>query len=282
MCAPGVIQQVSQELSQHSFVSLACGEIAVSLGSSKDTALQSSAPEASKESKKTLMYSKVQDLTHSISPNFPVFPAFTPFQIRNIKSLEKDGLYANELTLVEHTGTHLDAPSHFTNGLNADQLAVESFIAPLAVISIESRAKQDSDTGLTVDDIILWEKKHGRLPLGAVVAMHTGWEARLAQPGKFANADNSGTLHFPGFSGNAAKFLVFERDIVGIAVDTLSLDIGAASVPTAHLTILGAGKYGLENVANLALVPPSGATVIIGAPKHQGASGGPSRVMALI
>ena len=86
----------------------------------------------------------------------------------------------------------------------------------------------------------------------------------------------------PGFSEEAARFLVTERDISGVGVDTLSLDAGAAQKFVAHLAILGAAKYGIEMLANLGRVPPSGATVIVGAPKHDGATGGPSRVLALV
>jgi kynurenine formamidase len=88
-------------------------------------------------------------------------------------------------------------------------------------------------------------------------------------------------MHAPGFSEAAARFLVQERDIVGAGVDTLSLDIAAAPKFVAHLALLGAGKYGVELIANLARVPPAGATIIVGAPKHEGASGGPVRAFAV-
>ena len=89
-------------------------------------------------------------------------------------------------------------------------------------------------------------------------------------------------MRAPGFSEDAAKFLTKERDIVGAGVDTLSLDIAAASKFVAHLAFLGAGKYGVELIANLNTVPPSGATIVVGGPKHEGASGGPCRVYALV
>ena len=95
------------------------------------------------------------------------------------------------------------------------------------------------------------------------------------------NADAKGTSHTPGFGGEAAKFLVEERAVVGVGVDTLSLDLGTATSPVAHLSVLGAGRYGVEVIANLATVPPSGAMVIVGAPKHVGGSGGPVRLFAV-
>jgi kynurenine formamidase len=120
------------------------------------------------------------------------------------------------------------------------------------------------------------------MPAGAFVAMDAGWDARAETADRFLNRDAKGTMHAPGFGEPAARFLVGERDICGVGVDTLSLDAGAAEKFVAHLAILGAGKYGVELLANLGRVPPSGATVIVGAPKHAGASGGPARVLALV
>ncbi len=116
---------------------------------------------------------------------------------------------------------------------------------------------------------------------GAFVAMYSGWGSRVANAERFLNKDSKGTMHAPGFSEDVAKFLVKERDIVGAGVDTLSLDAASATKFVAHLALLGAGKYGVELLANLNAVPPSGATIIVGGPKHEGASGGPCRVSAL-
>ena len=112
--------------------------------------------------------------------------------------------------------------------------------------------------------------------------MYSGWGARIANAGRFLNKDAKGTMHAPGFSEEAATFLTRERDIVGAGVDTLSLDIAAAPKFVAHLAFLGAGKYGVELLANLNAVPAAGATIIIGGPKHEGASGGPVRVYAVV
>jgi kynurenine formamidase len=113
------------------------------------------------------------------------------------------------------------------------------------------------------------------------VAMNSGWEARIGDPASFINAGEDGVLHFPGFHPDAAAFLVEERDITGIGVDTLSLDFGAATQFVTHVTVLQTGKYGLEGLAALASVPPAGALIVVGGPKVVVGSGGPSRVMAL-
>jgi kynurenine formamidase len=225
----------------------------------------------------------VYDLTHTFSPQIPVFPAFKPVQIRQRFTIAKDGFFANEITFDEHTGTHLDAPIHFVaDRPSADRLAPDRFFAPLAVVSIEARAAKDPDAVVTVDDVLAWERRHGRLPSGAFVAMHSGWDARIGDANRFLNKDAQGTMHAPGFSEEAARFLAQERDIVGAGVDTLSLDVASAQKFVAHLALLGAGKYAVELMANLATVPPSGATLIVGGPKHQGASGGPVRVFAVV
>jgi kynurenine formamidase len=276
MCAPTIVEAVHRDLSRRSFLGALGGSVAATIG----------APELAVAQQKPVRLEKgfreVFDLTHVFSPKLPVFPAFKPVQIRPKFSIGKDGFFANEVTFDEHTGTHMDAPAHFVaNGLTADRLPADRFFAPLAVISIESRAAKDADAMVTVDDVLAWEKLHGRLPRGAFVAMYSGWDARIGDAARFLNQDAKGTMHAPGFSEEVARFLVQQRDIVGAGVDTLSLDKAEAPKFVAHLALLGGGKYGVELIANLGRVPAVGATIIVGAPKHEGASGGPARVFAV-
>jgi kynurenine formamidase len=233
---------------------------------------------------------EVIDLTAPLSAQTPILKLPEPlgqtwrFGLQEISRYNEAGpaWYWNNITTGEHTGTHLDAPMHFiANGGSADRIPVDRFFAPLAVVSIEARAAKDPDAMVTVDDLLAWEKRHGRLPRGAFVAMHSGWDARIGSAERFLNRDAKGTMHAPGFSEEAARFLAQQRDIVGAGVDTLSLDAASAQKFVAHLALLGAGKYGVELLANLAMVPPSGATIIVGGPKHEGASGGPVRVFAV-
>jgi kynurenine formamidase len=275
MCAPSVIEAVKNDLSRRGFLAAVGGAVAAL------------APEPLLAQAKPVRlangFRTVYDLTHTFSPQIPVFPAFKPVQIRQRFTIAKDGFFANEITFDEHTGTHLDAPIHFVaDRPSADRLAPDRFFAPLAVVSIEARAVKDPDAVVTVDDVLAWERRHGRLPSGAFVAMHSGWDARIGDANRFLNKDAQGTMHAPGFSEEAARFLAQERDIVGAGVDTLSLDIASAQKFVAHLALLGAGKYAVELMANLATVPPAGATLIVGGPKHQGASGGPVRVFAVV
>ena len=277
MCSPVIIQSVREQLSRRAFLHGVGGALAAA-------AAAGSSPVAAQQRPVRLAkgFRDVHDLTHVFSPRTPVFPAFKPIQIRPKFSIAKDGFFANEVTFDEHTGTHLDAPAHFVaNAVTADKLPADKFFAPLAVISIADRAAKDADALLSVDDVLAWEKQHGRLPAGAFVAMHSGWDAKVATADRFLNKDAKGTMHAPGFSEEVARFLVKERDIVGAGVDTLSLDAASASRFVAHLALLGAGKYGVELLANLGTVPPAGATIIVGGPKHEGATGGPARVYAV-
>jgi kynurenine formamidase len=271
MCAPYVMGLVEQCLSRRDLFRMALGAAAVAAAAGRAQAqVQGKA------------FSNVADLTHVVSPDFPVFPGAARMKVDLLVTVKNNGFYKNTLTLDEHTGTHMDAPAHFVDGApTAETLPVNRLIAPLAVINIKARADRNPDAEVTIDDILAWERANGRLPAGAFVAMYSGWESRVSDPRAYVNLDSANVQHYPGFNPAAAEFLVRERDIVGIGVDTLSLDFGASKDFKTHVTVLGAGKYGLENLAALAGVPPSGAMVVVGGPKHKNASGGPARVLAL-
>lgn len=292
MCSPEVMAKVHQEFSRRRLLSsMSAAGAAVALGTlgaasrgSRSARAQEGSPEATPV--QPLLpggFTRVVDLTHVASPDFPMFPGAQPMKIDVLVTVQQNGFYKNQLTLDEHTGTHMDAPAHFVaDGMTAELLPPERLIAPLCVVHIHERAASDPDTQVMVDDILAWESQYGPLPAGAFVAMHSGWEARVGDPAQYVNLDANNVQHYPGWHPDAAAFLVNERDIVGIGVDTLSLDFGASADFKTHLTVLPAGKYGIENLANLATVPPAGATIIIGGPKHRTASGGPVRALALV
>jgi kynurenine formamidase len=225
---------------------------------------------------------RVVDLTHRLTRDFPLFPGVVPPKLDVVATVEREGWYEAVLHVDEHTGTHIDAPAHFAaDGATVDQIPAERLFAPLAIVRIAHRATRDHDALLTIDDVYAWERENGRLPSGAFVAMDSGWDRRAADPPSFLNRDRSGTMHYPGFHPEAAAFLVEERDIVGIGVDTLSLDHGpSADFPT-HLVVLPAGKYGVEALANLSDLPLSGAKIVIGALTHAGGSGSPVRALGV-
>jgi len=231
---------------------------------------------------RSVSYTSVASLSHSNSPATPLWPGTPVFARETVVTVEADGFYANMLTFHEHTGTHMDAPAHFiADGITVDLIEPANLVAPLAVIDVTANATANEDYGLTVDDILAWEAEYGELPSGAFVAMYSGWGARFGDAQAFVNQDADGVMHYPGFDPAAAAFLVEERSIVGIGSDTLSQDPGNSTDFGTHVEILGAGKFGIEGVANLETVPAIGATVVLGVTNHEAGSGGPTRILAL-
>lgn len=274
MCSPKVISQVQRSLSRRNLLKLGAGAVAAA------TLPQTSSRARAQAAGMSL--NNIQDLTHTLSPSFPVFPAFEPMKITKQYDVTEDGFYANRWDLGEHSGTHMDAPAHFVaRAPTADQLPTERLFAPAVVIDISDKVARNADTGVSVADLTAWEDAHGQIPAGAAVLMRSGWASRLGEGDAFLNLDDAGTLHFPGFLPEAAEFLVSERTIVGVGVDTPSLDLGNSSTFDVHVTILGSGAWGLENLANLESLLPAGAQLIVGGPKVEGASGGPARVFAV-
>ena len=221
-----------------------------------------------------------QDLTHVFTAGFPVYTGDPPSR-RTLKTIAADGFYSQEWTFGEHSGTHMDAPGHFiAGGRLVPALRASELFAPAAVIDISRRAGSDHDAVVEVDDLRRFERRHGRIPRGALVCMYSGWEERLPDPDAFKNADAGGTYHFPGFGIDALEWLLDRRSIRGIGVDTLSLDPGNSTTFDVHTRLLGSDRYGLENVANLKRIPPRGARVVVGVVPWEEGSGGPCRLLA--
>lgn len=237
----------------------------------------------SRSTPKSLNFSHIVDLTHTLSPASPVFPSLPTFQVETpFATHEANHVSINRYTISDHCGTHLDAPYHVSpTGLYTDQIPLQSLVAPIAVINIGEKAQKEHASQVTPDDILAWERVHGRLPKDAAVFMASGWAARIGSSADYVNIDASGVAQFPGFSVEAAQMLVHEREIVGIGVDTLSLDFGPSPNFATHMAFLPTNRWGIECLANLEVIPASGAMLVIGVPKIQGSSGGPARAMAI-
>ena len=226
-------------------------------------------------------FQRVVDLTHTLSENFPMtWP--DSFSLEQVSKLGKDVWNAYRWHLQEHSGTHLDAPLHCTNGPSGDRIPADQLVGPLVVVDIQARASTKPDSQLTLDDLKAWERQNGPIAAGAVVALYSGWDTRVDDARKFFGLDEKGGYHFPGFHLEAVQFLQEQRDIKGIATDTLSLDSGTSADFPVHHYWLGHNKWGLENVASLGQLPAKGATIVVGSPKIAGCTGGPSRVLALL
>ena len=261
------------------FLSGVLGILALSVGLRSDDVAAADAAAA-----QVLHIDHVVDLTHVLDSDFPYIPVpgiTFPFSMSPIATIEKNGVAANRWNIHEHLGTHIDAPSHFASeGRSLDQIRTDELIVPIIVIDISARAATSADAQVTVDDLKDWERKHGRIPDRACVMMNSGWQRWVHDP-RYLGTDAKGTLHFPGFSTEAGNFLVAERRIWGVGVDTISLDPGEDREYHTHKVLFEADKWAVENVANVEQLPPVGATMIVGALRVRGATASPARLIAV-
>ena len=290
MCVAACTQKIVQDVSRRGFLRgagltaaavAAVGTVAGCGGPSAALMGAASTMLPAQGAAKPYSFSEIHDLTHALTVDFPTFEGVPQLELETLVTLAENGYNMYRWILVEHTGTHMDAPFHFSDGLSADQIPAADLMGALVNVDIRARAEADPDAQLTPDDLAAWESTYGPIPAGAIVAMNSGW-SDLVGTDKFRNADDSGGMHFPGFHIEAIEFLLTERDVKGIFVDTLSLDYGQSADFAVHYRWLPAQKWGMECVANLGHLPASGATVIVGGPKIAGATGGPSRVFALV
>jgi kynurenine formamidase len=224
----------------------------------------------------------VIDMTHVMSADFPTFDGVPGLDMQKVMDFKKDGYNLYRWRLNEHSGTHLDAPIHFSeHGVTAERIPPEVLVVPLAVVDVADKAATNADYQLARGDLADWERRYGRLPSNCCVAMNSGWSARVTDATKYAGKDSAGVMHFPGFGPDAVEWLLKERQVAGLAVDTLSLDHGASKDFRTHVLWLPSGRWGLENVANLDRVPAAGATLVVGLAKVKDATGGPARLFAL-
>lgn len=227
-------------------------------------------------------HNMVEDLTHTYDADFPTYFGAPGVEMTQEFNFGEHGFNLFKMSVNEHTGTHVDAPLHFSADGNAvDEIPVSSLVAPLCVVDIAAKAAEDADAQVTPDDLKAWISANGDIPEGACVAMHSGWASKTAGEG-FRNADGEGVMHFPGFHLEAAKMLMEETGAQSMAVDTLSLDHGPSADFAVHYAWLPTGRFGIENIANLDKLPAAGATIVVGAPKHRGGSGGPARIFAMV
>lgn len=224
----------------------------------------------------------VVDMSHTYDADFPTFFGVPGIEMEQQLSFEKDGFNLFKLMVNEHTGTHVDAPLHFSaDGQAVNEIPIGNLVCPLAVVDIAARAADDADAQVTPDDLKAWIAANGEIPDGACVAMHSGWDHKAVGDG-FRNVDSEGKMHFPGFHVEAAQMLIEDTDAVAIAVDTLSLDHGPSADFATHYAWLPTNRYGIECLKGLDQMPASGATLVVGAPTHRGGSGGPARIFGMI
>jgi kynurenine formamidase len=232
-----------------------------------------------------ITFNEVVDLTHDLNDHSPNWEGTeqSPFSAKQLGSIEKDGYYSRTFSTQEHYGTHLDAPAHFAKGMwTVDQIPAERLVRPAVVLDVRAKVNGKPDYEVSVQDIADYESKHGEIPDGAVVMAYTGWEDRWSNAKSYRNAGADGVPRFPGYSLEAATFLIMTRSAVALGIDTMSLDPGASKTYPVHQFTAKESVYQLENVANLGLIPPAGATIVVAPIKLENGSGGPARLLALV
>jgi kynurenine formamidase len=239
---------------------------------------------------------EVVDLTAPLQDSTPIlqlpepFGNTRPFRLEEISHYDErgPGWYWNDISTGEHVGTHFDAPIHWVTGKDGEDVArvpPRKLIAPAAVLDCTAQAAADPDFLLEVEHVRGWESEHGPLPAGGWLLYRTGWDRRAGDQAGFLNADETGP-HTPGISIECARWLAEEAPVIGVGVETVGTDAGVAhsfdpAFPC-HSYLLGAGKYGLTQLRNLAALPPTGAVVLAAPLPIVGGSGSPTRVLALV
>jgi kynurenine formamidase len=239
---------------------------------------------------------EVVDLTAPLSAETPVIqlpPEFAQtarFELRELSRYDDRGpaWYWNDIRTGEHTGTHFDAPNHWVTGRDGEDVAsvpARRLIAPAVVLDLSDRVAEDPDFLLEVEHVREWERAHGPLPDGGWLLYRTGWDARSGSQERFLNADATGP-HTPGVSPACARWLGEEAPILGLGVETVGTDAGAAhsfDPPfPCHAALMGSGKYGLTQLQNVAQLPPTGTVLVVAPLPIVSGSGSPARVLALV
>jgi len=230
------------------------------------------------------------DLSHAFGPETIYWPTDTAgFQLEELAYGPTEGgwFYASyAFSSAEHGGTHLDAPIHFAEGrLTADAIPLSALIGPAAVVDVTGDAHPDYQ--VSVEDLQGWETRHGPLPDGGILLLRTGWGRLWGDRAAYLGTDATGPeavpeLHFPGLAPEAARWLVAERGIVAVGIDTPSIDRGQSTDFASHVILYEANLAGFENVANLDRLPEAGAYVVALPMKIAGGSGGPLRIVAFV
>jgi kynurenine formamidase len=277
MCSPGTAQIVRDQLEAEGASRVSRRSV---LAGAAGAALAASFP-ASALANGRGRKQRYCDLTHTFREGFPVFVTGEEPERETIANYATDGFYAQKWTFGEHSGTHMDVPGHFIPGgrLSPD-ITVPELIVPVVVVDIRKKARQDPNAMVEVDDIKRFERKHGKIPRGALVAADSGWAEKVDDPLAFKGGVAFPNYNFPGWGLEAALYVAEKRDVTAIGIDTLSLDPGNSATFPVHVQYLGTDRYGIENLTGLDCIPPSGATAYVGLIPWEEGSGGPCRVIA--
>ncbi len=222
-------------------------------------------------------------LSHVIDTDIPQWQGDPHVKFTTVAEIETHGYFLRELVIGEHSATHINAPISFdANGAGIDELKAQSLIVPSVVIDISAQAATNPDYILTVQDILIWEQKHGEITAVNVVLLHTGWSKKWGDTDAFMLKDDEGNVHFPGFGSDATQFLLDNRKIAGIGIDTHGVDGGLDTTFAINRLVLEKPRIVLENLTNLDKLPPRGFKIAIAPLLLRGGSGSPVGVLAIV
>ncbi|MFI6732462.1 cyclase family protein [Nonomuraea sp. NPDC050451] len=226
------------------------------------------------------------DLTHAFHAGQPHFAAFPDERREKVFDMDRgDGFNVHLYTHVGQWGTHVDPPVHFVAGARTvDEIPVEEMILPLVVLDITARVETDPDATPTMEDVAAWERRNGKIPAGAFVALRTGWGRRWPDRDAMANKDAAGVSHTPGWSAEVLRYLFEQAGVTAIGHEQTDTDPGSATSAgdfSLELYVLARDRWQIELMAGLDQVPETGALIVATWPKPQGGSGFPARVFAL-
>ena len=298
MCSPFIIAEVDRVVeNRRSFMKNAVGSCVAAAGVGGVSSVAAAKEGLASSSKPPVRFSRTVDLTHTLTPDFPAWftegedimgrtPPASLSMVDEFVIDENTPFALKKVSYWEHVGTHIDAASHCSHMKSVDEIPAEELVLPLVVIDIRSEAAKDPLAQVTPEHIRAWEAKHGPLPAGCFVAMNSGWSEKVHDRKAFLCPGEHGgrvvPIQQPAFHPDTARMLLEDRDVVGIGVDTLSFDNPRSNSLDVHLIWLPEDRWGVENLKDLSKVPESGATIVVGAPKFKGGTGGPARVLALV
>ncbi len=243
----------------------------------------SPSPSPSAAGVKTISYTKVVDLQHVITEKIPLWPGDPKVVFTPVATFAADGYFLRKFSIGEHSATHMNAPNSFhANGADITSYTPEQLVVPAVVIDVREQCAADADYQMTQQDVLDWEAQHGQIEPGTFVIMYTGWQDKWSDAKAFFNIDAKGNLHFPGFAGATTEWLLAERDIAGVGIDTHGVDPGLDTSYATNTQVTGENKIILECLANLDQLPPTGSTLVLGILRLAKGSGTPLAVTAFV
>ena len=242
--------------------------------------------------RKTITYSRIVDLSHTVHPRMPVWPGDPLIEFDNwmktgtseeVAQLDEDGYFLRRFSMGEHSATHMNAPKAFyPSGHGIDAYGAVSLVAPAVVMSVRRQVAGNACYELTPANVLTWEERHGPIPEGSIALLYTGWQSKWDDVGAYLGISPSGQMAFPGFGADAAQLLINDRGVAGLGIDAPGLEPGRDTGYSANKLVLGRSGVALESLTNLDLLPPIGITLVIGIIRLKGGSGSPASVLAFV